>query len=146
MCILQPLPRTLRANLGAFSPLRHLGLLTFLRLYTVGRLYRNLSPVYQRRHHAQMTQSVPARRVTTFLALRAALKDSPVSLVLSLLLSSLLVFTYCIFVIERGARLKGVDSTIFTPARAAWFVVATLTTVGYVSGDCTGATCCGCCF
>lgn len=47
------------------------------------------------------------------------------------LVATLLVFSYSIWTIERAYRAAGIDSNIATPTRAVWFVVATLTTVGY---------------
>lgn len=130
---------------------RQLGLLMFARVYLLGRAFRNSSAVYQNRHRcvfhgtgcatmhcsyesigrAQLLGKLPAHRVTFMVSLRAQLRSKPMYIVFPGLLATLLVFSYSIWTIERAYRGVGLDSNISTPTRAVWFVVATLTTVGY---------------
>ena len=80
---------------------------------------------------AQLLGKLPAHRVTFMVALRAQLRSGPMYIVFPGLVATLCVFSYSIWTIERAYRAAGIDSNIATPTRAVWFVVATLTTVGY---------------
>jgi len=133
VCILQPVPPMGAVTFPGRSWLRHLGLLMFLRVYIVARLLRDRSPMYRNRHRAK---DLGLRmHVGLMSSIRAELRRRPLYWMLWSIFITIVMFTYIVFVMERYARFQGHTGNITTWNESMWFVVATLTTVGY--GDVT---------
>lgn len=109
----------------------------FLRLYMWLRVMRDFSSLYRRRHQAALLHPT-ARQSGVMLTLRVLLAKRPVAVVVGSTLTVVFFFTYVIYVMEREAKFEGIDVSIDRVALSLWFVVATLTTVGY--GDVTPST------
>lgn len=103
----------------------------FLRAYMFLRLFRDFSPVFIHRHWAERQGQMPSRYVGTMLATKALLRTAPLKVMVTALVTTVVTFSYCVHVVERESRLQGVDATIDSASKAVWFVIVTLTTVGY---------------
>lgn len=131
LLLVQPLPRAAATAVrGSWG--RHLGLLYFLRLYIAARILRDHDFVYRHRHQGEYAGQMTARHIDFSVAIRAQLKRRPAQILLSLLGLMIIVFTYAMYVIERDSLFRGVpDVTIKSMTTSLWFVIITLTTIGY---------------
>lgn len=136
IALLQPLPwKVYQYKFAGDSWIRFLGLLMFMRCYTLGRIFRDHSIVYRNRHSAKQEGYDTEHSVNFMVTLRAELKGHPGRSLGTIIVVILIAFSYIMYVLEREARYEAKDPdsppTIETPNEALWFVVATLTTAGY---------------
>lgn len=99
------------------------------------------STVYRERHRIESNAQLPQRPIGFMLALKSGLQRSPIAILLLFLFLVVLIFNYCIYVLEREAARQGFQTTIDSYVKAMWFVIATLTTAGYGDVVPSGTSC-----
>lgn len=148
ICIIHPIP---------FMDMKYLGMMSGLKLYLWGRVYRDYSSIYTWRQDVidaiDPTHGIP--RFTTWLSVRTLFYRSPWLFVFSSVFSCVGIFAYMVYVMEReNTNLSCVSdvtsscytdpnhSCCFSPftsfAISVYFTSVTMTSVGY--GDYTCST------
>ncbi len=132
ICLFHPVP---------FAGLRKLGLLMFLRLFILLRVYRDFSHIYRWRRDIMSAGGIRAGviKYDAALSIRTLFYKSPLIFVLLVIAVALCFFSYTIYISERDSAFIKFKSwnqndskgLLTNMSGALWYTASLMTTVGY---------------